>query len=170
MMIDGQAGPSIFTKRTLLIGRRWMFCSYGCCFLKPMILCLTPLWKIWKSIGMIIPKTNGKIIQSCSSHHQPDKLDTVCTCSPSWFGLLTIMKKHWLLTLSVSLQQNMRLKCPTQHVQQTSLWIRFKSFRHKFLYMQQIRQKQKLLLNQENCRQRKGITKVPKGCCRYLCI
>ena len=55
---------------------------------------------------------NGKIIQSCSSHHQPDKFDTICTCSPSWFGLLTVMKKHWLLTLSVSLQQNMRLEMP----------------------------------------------------------
>ena len=30
-----------------------------------------PLWKIWKSIGMMTFPIYGKIIQSCSSHHQP---------------------------------------------------------------------------------------------------
>ena len=29
-----------------------------------------PLWKIWKSIGMMTFPTHGKTIQSCSSHHQ----------------------------------------------------------------------------------------------------
>ena len=30
-----------------------------------------PFWKIWKSVGMVIPNKWKVIIHSCSSHHQP---------------------------------------------------------------------------------------------------
>ena len=31
-----------------------------------------PLWKIWKSIGMIVPNISGKIKFMATIHHQPD--------------------------------------------------------------------------------------------------
>ena len=64
-----------------------------------------PLWKIWKSIGMVIRNNTGKW-KKCSSHHQPDH-DT--QTEPLFF-----CRSRHLFGIDVSWKRSHRLfRCPS---------------------------------------------------------
>ena len=50
-----------------------------------------PLWKIWKSVGIIIPNIWKVIIHSCSLNHQPAiKLSEIFPFNGSWTMILPV--------------------------------------------------------------------------------